>query len=74
MYTLTTTTDTPFFHHVATLSELKQAVESGSIKTYHFNMLRSLLEKTSSFFGFSDFGKCIHGIEDNVLFERALNL
>jgi len=73
-YTLRITNDTPFFHHVASLSELQQAVEAGSIKTYHFNMLRSLLEKTSSFFGFNDFGKCIHGIEDEVLFERALNL
>jgi hypothetical protein len=43
-------------------------------KTFHFNALRSILEKTSSFFGYNDFGKCIHGIEDQVLFERALNL
>ncbi|HRF41446.1 MAG TPA: AAA family ATPase, partial [Saprospiraceae bacterium] len=68
------TDDTPFFHHVALLSELKQAMETGEIKTYHFNSLRSILEKTSSFFGFNDFGKCIYGIEDQVLFERALNL
>lgn len=73
-YGLQKTDDTPFFHHVALLSELKQAMETGEIKTYHFNSLRSILEKTSSFFGFNDFGKCIYGIEDEVLFERALNL
>jgi len=73
-FTLRKTNDTPYFHHVACLSELKQALESGSIKTFHFNMLRSILEKTSSFFGFNDFGKCIHGVEDEVLFNRALNL
>lgn len=73
-YRLQATNDTPFFHHVASLSELKQAMEADDIKTYHFNMLRSILEKTSSFFGFNDFGKCIHGIEDDVLYERALNL
>lgn len=73
-YTLRSTDDTPYFHHVATLSELKQAMESGSIKTFHFNTLRSILEKTSSFFGLNDFGQCIHGVEDEVLFERALNL
>ena len=73
-YSLRETTDTPFFHHVALLSELKHVMESGNIKTYHFNSLRTILEKTSSFFGFNDFGKCIHGIEDQVLFERALNL
>ncbi len=73
-HTLQKTDDTPFFHHVATLSELKAAVDAGVIKTHHFNVLRSILEKTSSFFGFNDFGKCIDGLEDEVLFERALNL
>lgn len=73
-YTLRKTNDSPYFHHVASLSELKQAMESDQVKTYHFNMLRSMLEKTSSFFGFNTFGKCIHGLEDEVLFERALNL
>jgi len=73
-YTLQKTDDTPFFHHVASLSELKQIAESNKINTYHFNLLRSVLEKTSSFFGYNDMGQCIHGIEDKVLFERALNL
>lgn len=73
-YTLRRTDDTPFFHHVALLSELKDAVDTGVIKTYHFNILRSILEKTSSFFGFNEFAKCVHGIDDQLLFERALNL
>lgn len=73
-YSLQKTNDTPFFHHVAMLSELKKAADSGDIKTYHFNSLRGILEKTSSFFGFNDFSACIKGIEDEVLFSRALNL
>lgn len=73
-YHIQATTDTPFFHHVALLSELKQVAESEQINTYHFNMLRSILEKTATFFGFDDFSKCIHGVEDEVLFARALNL
>lgn len=73
-YLLRETGDTPFFHHVAVINELKQAMDSDNIKTYHFNTLRSILEKTSSFFGFNDFSKCIYGIEDQLLFERALNL
>lgn len=73
-YTLRATEDTPFFHHVAMLSELQQAVASNKIYTHHFNMLRSILEKTSTFFGYSDFSDCIHGIEDEVLYSRALNL
>lgn len=73
-YTLQVTDETPFFHHVALLSELQKVKISGEINTYHFNILRSVLEKTSTFFGYDDFSKCIHGIEDEVLYSRALNL
>lgn len=73
-YTLRATDDTPFFHHVATLSELQQAAENDELYTYHFNMLRSILEKTATFFGFKDFSACISGLDDEVLYSRALNL
>jgi hypothetical protein len=73
-YRLQDTGDSPFLNHVAMVSELKAAAESGKIYTYHFNMLRNVLERTSSFFGFHDFSRCIIGIEDEALFSRALNL
>ncbi|WP_455914710.1 anticodon nuclease [Pseudomonas syringae] len=73
-YSLQSTTDTPFFHHVAMLSELKKAASAGRLYASHFNVLRGVLEKTSAYFGFKDFSGCIHGIEDEVLFSRALNL
>lgn len=73
-YTLRATDDTPFFHHVAMLSELQRAVKTGKIYTHHFNMLRNILEKTATFFGFNNFSKCIDGVKDEMLFSRALNL
>lgn len=73
-YTLRATDDTPFFHHVAMLSELQQAAESDKLYTHHFNILRSILEKTATFFGSDDFSACIHGVDDEVLYARALNL
>ncbi len=79
-YNLQDTNDTPFFHHIAVLSELKQLAESTSpdqvIHTYHFNALRSILEKTASFFGYDRIDQCIEGLreEDEVRFERALQL
>jgi len=73
-YTLRATDDTPFFHHVAMLAELQKASESGKLYTHHFNMLRSIMEKTATFFGSNDFSACIQGVEDEVLFARALNL
>jgi len=73
-YILRATDETPFFHHIALLSELKQVRDSGKIQTYHFNTLRSILEKTAVFFGYTDFSDCIHGVDDEVLYARALNL
>lgn len=73
-YSLQDTGDVPFFHHIAIISELKQVVDSGDIYTHHFNTLRSILEKTASFFGYDKINKCIQGLDDEILFERALNL
>ena len=73
-YTLQDTTDAPFFHHIALISQLKKVVASGEIYTHHFNTLRSVLEKTASFFGYDKINACIQGLEDEVLFKRALNL
>jgi len=74
IYTLRATDDTPFFHHVSMLAELKKAAQGGTLYTYHFNMLRSILEKTATFFGRDDFSACIYGLTDAELFSRALNL
>jgi hypothetical protein len=73
-FTLRSTDDTPFFHHIAMLSEIQRAAETGTLFTYHFNLLRSILEKTAIFFGHDDFSACIHGLEDEALYARALNL
>lgn len=73
-YTLRATDDTPFFHHVAMLAEVQKAAEIGKLYTYHFNMLRSILEKTATFFGHDDFSACIQGFDDSELYARALNL
>ena len=73
-YTLRATDDVPFFHHVAMLAEIQKAAADGKLYTYHFNILRSVMEKTATFFGHDDFSSCIHGVEDEVLYARALNL
>ena len=78
-YTLRATEDTPFFHHVATLAELQRAADpaTGTLYTYHFNALRSIMEKTASFFGHSDISFCLDALakkEDKALYNRAINL
>ena len=71
------TGDTPFFHHVASLAGLYEAEQSGRLFTHHFNMLRSILEKTASFHGYQNFSACIKqdaDDEDGVLHTRLINI
>jgi len=58
-YITRNTGDTPFFHHIALLQQLQAVADSGKIYTYHFNVLRNILEKTATFHGFSNFSACI---------------
>ena len=78
-YTLRATEDTPFFHHVASLAELQlaSAPSTGKLYTFHFNALRSIMEKTASFFGHADISFCLKALnneEDRALYNRALQL
>lgn len=76
-YTLRYTGATPFFHHVAMLKELYEAAESGDLYTYHFNILRGVLEKAATFHGFKNFSACIKqqdNDEDGVLHARIINI
>lgn len=75
-YILKDTTKTPFFHHVALLKELKKASDTGILYTYHFNILRSILEKTASFHGYAHFSSCIRkgDAENEPIYTRIVNL
>lgn len=69
--------DTPFFHHVAALVELYQAVQEDRLFTHHFNMLRTILEKTASFHGHRNFSACIKQEDDDpdgILHARLINI
>lgn len=69
--------DTPFFHHVAALAQLYEADRTGKLFTHHFNMLRSVLEKTASFHGYRHFSMCIkrdNNDEDGILHTRLINI
>lgn len=76
-YTIQDTGDTPFFNHVALIKELKEAVKTGKLYTYHFNILRNILEKAASFHGYKDFSECIKTGEndpDEVTYARYVNI
>jgi len=69
--------DTPFFHHVVLLQQLKAASDSGKLYTYHFNVMRNLLEKTAAFHGYDKFYDCIKLGDSEVevgIHNRMVNL
>ena len=75
VFTLRATGDTPYFHHVATLAELKRVGDAGTLYTYHFNMpcvaswrRRRVSSATKTSPGL--LGRC----EDEAFYNRALNL
>lgn len=69
--------DTPQFYHVAALADLWRVAQSGQVKTYHFNILRTILEKTALFFGHRHFSTCIKEADDDadgILHQRFVDL
>lgn len=55
--------NTPFYYNVAMMSEIKKAIESDKLYTYHFTVLRSVMEKIKEFFGHRDFAFILEGIK-----------
>lgn len=70
-YILRDTSDSPFFYHVSLIQELEKAIEAGRLYTYHFNILRTILEKAANFHGFSSFSDCLYVDDDDE--ERTLH-
>ena len=71
------TSDTPQFYHVAALEDLWLVAHSGQAKTFHFNILRTILEKTALFLGHRHFSECIKKAAndaDGILHQRFVDL
>ncbi|MDN3710563.1 AAA family ATPase [Myroides ceti] len=52
-YLLNDSNDSPFSYHIFLLDELNAAAITRNIHKYHFNLLRNVLEKTSTYLGFN---------------------
>ena len=52
--------DSPFSYHLYLKAEIEKAIESGArLSKYHFNFLRNILEKTSTFLGYKEVGRSV---------------
>lgn len=58
------TNDSPFSYHLFLKTEIETAIETDQLKKYHFNYLRNILEKTSTFLGYDNWGELISEITD----------
>lgn len=54
---------TPFYYNVAMMSEIQKAIETDRLYTFHFTILRSVMEKIKEFFGHRDFAIILEGIK-----------
>jgi hypothetical protein len=69
--------DSPFSYHLFLKSELEKAIESGQVSKYHFNFLRNILEKTSTFLGYTKWGDLLPRTDDgktNPYEARIINI
>lgn len=51
--------DTPFSYHISTIDIIKKAIQNNNIERYHFNLFRSLLEKTTNFLWKNGISHCV---------------
>ncbi|WP_407483337.1 AAA family ATPase [Elizabethkingia meningoseptica] len=68
------TSDSPFSYHLFLLYELEKVIQSGTIQKYHFNFLRNILEKTSTFLGHNHWEDLLPKESRESYYKRIINL
>jgi wobble nucleotide-excising tRNase len=58
--------DSPFAYHLHLISLLEEAIKSGKIEKYHFNLLRNILEKTATFLGYKRWEHLLPETDDGL--------
>lgn len=66
--------DSPFSYHIHLLSELEKVIDSENVQKYHFNFLRNILEKTSTFLGYKSWKELLPKDARESYFNRIINL
>lgn len=69
--------DSPFSYHLYLKDELKKAIQTGQLHKYHFNFVRNILEKTSTFLGYQNWEELLPGYEagkPNVYQKRLVDI
>jgi hypothetical protein len=72
----TQSSDSPFSYHLYLKAELEKAISEGQVSKFHFNFLRNILEKTSTFLGYENWGELLSLIDgdSNAYKKRIINI
>lgn len=73
-YHLKETSDSPFAYHLKVIDIIDEAIKENQLEKYHYNLLRSLFEKTSTFLGYRSWEEIIPESEKDKVHRRYLNL
>ncbi len=66
--------DSPFSYHLFLLSELEKVIQTGNIQKYHYNFLRNIFEKTSTFLGYDNWRDLLPQDAQEAYYNRIINL
>ncbi|STO63435.1 anticodon nuclease [Haemophilus parahaemolyticus] len=58
--------DHPFSYHIFLKTEIQKAISNGTLQKYHFNFLRNLLEKTSTYLGYKGWKELLEAINNKT--------
>ncbi|MFK8057797.1 MAG: AAA family ATPase [Saprospiraceae bacterium] len=69
--------DSPFAYHLHLKAEILEAIENNSVKKYHYNYLRNILEKLSTFLGYNKWEDLLSFLEkpgEKLYQQRMMNI
>lgn len=66
--------DSPFSYHLFLLAELDKVIQAGGIQKFHYNFLRNIFEKTSTFLGFNNWEELLPQESRQSYYNRIINL
>ncbi len=64
----------PLVYHLQILKELKRAIERNTIKKYHYNIFRSVLEKMSIVLGYNDWQDMFNNFKEKDKLNKLINM
>lgn len=73
-YYLKETNDSPFAYHLKVIDIIDEAIQQEQLEKYHYNLLRSVFEKTSTYLGYKEWKELLPDHEDREIYKRYLNL